>query len=65
MPSRLQSRYRLVAAAVICFAVTLIAFARLVLSKNTIGHAIFGATWTALAVVWLGRLAVITKRTHG
>ena len=65
MPGRLRSRYRLIAAAVICFAVALIAFAGLILREDTVGRAIFGATWTALAVVWLKRLAVIAKRTHG
>lgn len=62
MSGRLQSRCRLIAAAVICFAVALIAFAGLILSKDAIGRVIFGATWTALAVVWLGRLPVIAKR---
>jgi len=62
MPGRLQSRYFLIAAAVISFAVALIAFAALILGEDTIGRVIFGATWTALAVVWLGRLAVIAKR---
>lgn len=65
MPARLQSRCRLIAAAAICFAVAVIAFAGLILSKDAIGRVIFGAAWTALAVVWLGRLAVIAKLTHG
>jgi len=45
--------------------VALVAFAGLILRKDTVGRVIFGATWTALAVVWLGRLAVIAKRTRG
>ena len=65
MPGRLKSRWILIAATVVCFAVALIAFTGLILSKDTVGRAIFGATWTALAVVWLGRLAVIAKRTRG
>jgi len=65
MPGRLKSRWVLIAAAVVCFTVALIAFAGLILSKDTVGRAIFGATWTALAVVLLGRLAAIAKRTHG
>ena len=51
MAGRLQSRCRLIVAAVICFAVALIAFAGLILSKDAIGRVIFGTTWTALAVV--------------
>lgn len=62
MPGRLQSRCPLIAAAVICFSVALIAFAGLILREDAIGRVIFGAAWTALGVVWLGRLAVIAKR---
>ncbi len=62
MPGRLQSRWMLITATVICFAVAAIAFAGLILSKDATGRVIFGATWTALAVVWLGRLVVIVKR---
>ncbi len=62
MPRRLRSRWTLIATAIICFAVMLIAFAGLILREDAIGRVIFGATWTALAVVWLGRLAVIAKR---
>ena len=62
MPGRLQSRCCLIAAAVICSAVALIAFAGLILRKDAVGRVIFGVAWTALAVVWLGRLAVIVKR---
>jgi len=61
MPARLRPRWRLIVAAVVCFAVSLIAFTGLILSKDAIGHAIFGATWTALGAVWLGRLAVTSK----
>ncbi len=62
MLGRLRSRWMFIAAAVICFAVALIAFTGLILREDAIGRVIFGAAWTALAVVWLGRLAVIGKR---
>ena len=62
MPGQLQSRCLLIATAGICFTVTLIALAGLILREDAIGRVIFGAAWTALGVVWLGRLAVIAKR---
>jgi len=62
VPGRLRSKWSLITAAVICFAVAVIAFAGLILSKDAIGRVIFGAAWTALAVVFLGRLAITGKR---
>lgn len=62
MPARLRPRWRLIVAAVVCFAVSLIAFTGLILSKDAIGRVIFGTTWTALGAVWLGRLAVTGKQ---
>ena len=62
MPGRPQSKYLLIAAAIICFAVAAIAFAGLFLREDPVGRAIFGTAWTALGLVWLGRLAVAGKR---
>ena len=64
MLGRLQSRCFFIAAAVVSFAVAAIAFAGLILRKDAIGRVIFGTAWTALALVWLGRLAVAGKHTE-
>lgn len=45
----------LLVAALLCFAIAIVAFGGLVLRTDYAGRAIFGAAWGALGVVWLGK----------
>ena len=45
----------LLVAALLCFAIAVVAFGGLILRSDHAGRAIFGAAWGALGVVWLGK----------
>jgi len=54
----------LLVAALLCFAVAIVAFGGLVLRTDYAGRAIFGAAWGALGVVWLGKYFIGSPRSR-
>jgi len=49
-----QRRPGFLAASVVCFLISVVAFSGLILKSDVTGRVIFGVVWAALGVVWLG-----------